>query len=154
MKYVLFPVSTLVLSVVSLSAALPPGAIEAMRKEAQEWLEVEITGVETPETKKPHKTVIYTASVVKVKRSKAILKPGSSIRIKSYFLDRPKVKPLTNPNPSPEEFAKFIESHETIVGPKPPPLLSKGWKGTVYLNAGKTKGRFVIAVYGHSFEPR
>jgi hypothetical protein len=154
MKYLIFSLSILLNSATHLSAELPPGSIDAMKKEAQEVVEVEVTAVETPGTKGPHKTVIYTATVLKVERSKANIKSGASIQIKSYFLSRPKVKPLTNPNPTPEEFAQFIESHEIIVGPKPPPFLNKGWKGKIYLNAGNNGGRFNIAAHGHSFEAK
>jgi hypothetical protein len=114
-------------------AELPPGAYEELKKNASDVMTVKILKVETPEGKKGHFHVFYTAKVLEVTRSTSGVELGQTLRIASYHVTEKARK-------------------EGFVGPKIPPLLRKGWEGTVYLNKSQDKQVFDIAAYGESFE--
>lgn len=114
-------------------AELPPGAYEELKKNASEVLTVKILKVETPEGKKGHFHVFYTAKVLEVTRSTSGVEKGQTLRIASYHVT---------------EKAR----REGFVGAKIPPLLRVGWEGKVYLNKNQGKQVYDIAAYGESFE--
>ena len=134
--YRYFVCSLVALAVTSLGArsqaALAPSKIEELKEKATDVLQITISKTTVNETKLGlgymRKELSYDAVVSGVTRSASGTKAGDTISIHSYHLNG-----LTPP------------------GPKNPPLLEKGWTGTVYLN--KTEGGFRIAVFGHSFEP-
>lgn len=111
----------------SASGALPPGAIAEMKKDATDLLEIEVGKVEKRDVEDARMLVKCTAKVTKVDRSKSGRKPGDTIHITYY------------------------RTLKQIPGPKNPPLVTPGWKGKVYLNAGKAAGNYELAVFGHSF---
>jgi len=114
-------------------AELPPGAYEELKKNAAEVMTVKILKVKTPEGKKGHFQVLFTAKVLEVTRSKSGVEKGQTLRIASYHVTEKARK-------------------EGFVGPKIPSLLPVGWEGRVYLNKNKDKNVYDIAVYGESFE--
>ncbi len=105
----------------------------SITKNASEVLTVNILKVETPEGRKGHFLVLFTAEVLGVTRSKSGVVKGQTITIASYHVT--------------EEARK-----EGFVGPRIPPLLSAGWEGKVYLNKKQDKKAYDIAAYGESFE--
>lgn len=115
----------------STRAALSGDAVDDLKKNASEKLQIEIIKVEQIQSKRSRKGYMnlrYTAKVTKVDRSKTGVKVGAEITIDAY--------------------------HWTVdfVGPANPPLLKKGWKGGVLLNpVDATKDQFKLAAYGHSF---
>ena len=110
--------------------AIAPDKVKKMKADAPEVFVVEVTKVDvngnglTPQ-------IVYTVKVTAVTRSNEGVKPGQEIQIQSYD-DR---RPIREP------------------GPKVPPRLNVGWKGTAYTTYDAKTKRFLIAVYGHSFEP-
>jgi hypothetical protein len=111
------------------TAALAPGTVEKMKAKATDVLHLKIAKVEKKGTSGIQLKLVYTATVLKVERTKSGRKAGDSIQIASYRI----IALLPPP------------------GPKNPPLLEAGWVGTIYLNAPKADGPYKIAVYGHSF---
>jgi hypothetical protein len=118
---------------VTARAELPPGAYEELKKNASEVMTVKILKVETPEGKKGHFHVFFTAQVLEVTRSQSGVERGQTLRIASYHVTEKARK------------AGFV-------GPKIPPLLRVGWEGKVYLNKNQDKKVYDIAAYGESFE--
>ena len=114
-------------------AELPPGAYEELKKNASEVMTVKILKVQTPEGKKGHFHVFFTAKVLEVTRSKSGVEKGQTVRIASYHVTEKARK-------------------EGFVGAKIPALLPVGWKGKVYLNKNQDKKVYDIAAYGESFE--
>jgi hypothetical protein len=112
---------------------LPPGAYEELKKNAAEVMTVKILKVETPEGKKGHFRVFFTAKVLEVTRSKSGVEKGQTLRIASYHVTEKARK-------------------EGFVGPRIPALLPVGWEGKVFLNKNQDKKVFDIAAYGESFE--
>jgi hypothetical protein len=112
---------------------LPPGAYEELKKNASEVMTVKILKVETPEGKKGHFRVFFTAEVLEVTRSKSGVEKGQTLRIASYHVTEKARK-------------------EGFVGPRIPALLPVGWEGKVFLNKNQDKKVFDIAAYGESFE--
>ena len=112
---------------------LPPGAYEELKKNASEVMTVKILKVETPEGKKGHFRVFFTAEVLEVTRSKSGVEKGQTLRIASYHVTEKARK-------------------EGFVGPRIPALLPVGWEGKVFLNKNQDKNVFDIAAYGESFE--
>ncbi len=112
-------------------AVLPPGATDDLKKNATDKIRVQITKVEKlPASKNPkgYMKLLYTAKVIKVDRTKSGVKVGTTIKIDAYHWTVP------------------------FAGPTNPPLLKKGWKGGIYLNAVDAKtGKFKLAAYGDSF---
>lgn len=111
-------------------AVLPSGAVDDLKKDASEKIRLQITKVERLPSSRSAKGYInlqYTAKVTKVDRSKSRLKVGATITIKAYHWTVP------------------------FDGPANPPLLKKGWKGGMYLNAvDADKAHFKLAAYGNS----
>jgi hypothetical protein len=120
-------------ALVRVRAELPPGAYEELKKNAAEVMTVKILKVKTPEGKKGHFQVLFTAKVLEVTRSKSGVEKGQTLRIASYHVT--------------EQARK-----EGFVGPRIPSLLPVGWEGRVYLNKNKDKNVYDIAAYGESFE--
>jgi hypothetical protein len=118
---------------VTTHAELPPGAYEELKKNASEVMIVKIMKVKTPEGKKGHFPVLFTAKVLGVTRSTSGVEKGQTISIGSYHVTKKARK-------------------EGFVGPRIPPLLSAGWEGKVYLNKHQDKNVYTIAAYGESFE--
>jgi len=114
-------------------AELPPGAYEELKKNASEVMTVKILKVQTPEGKKGHFHVFFTAQVLEVTRSKSGVEKGQTLRIASYHVTEKARK-------------------EGFVGAKIPALLPVGWEGKVYLNKNQDKQVYDIAAYGESFE--
>jgi hypothetical protein len=112
---------------------LPPGAYEELKKNASEVMTVKILKVETPEGKKGHFRVFFTAEVLEVTRSKSGVEKGQTLRIASYHVTEKARK-------------------EGFVGPRITALLPVGWEGKVFLNKNQDKKVFDIAAYGESFE--
>lgn len=136
---------------------LPPDTYTALKKEAVAVLQVEITLAELPQPAQPVKRytqqpVTCEAKILKVFRSKTAMKPGDSILIASYYLVKPEVKPVTDPNATLEELAAYLEATMPIIGLPVTKRLQTGWKGEVYLKPGKAKGDYAPAAYGQSFE--
>ena len=121
-----------------IAAALPPGAADELKANAPEVVDVEVVAVATGTPADGRFSAEYRARVLGVERSADGLAPGAEIEIDSFAL----------------------EPGTMMLGPKPPPLLSVGWRGRVWLRpapAGDRLGtlpRFVPAAYGHGFEPR
>jgi hypothetical protein len=124
---------TLCTALVTARAELPPGAYEELKKNASEVMTVKILKVETPEGKKGHFQVLFTAKVLEVTRSKSGVEKGQTLRIASYHVTEKARK-------------------EGFVGPRIPRLLPVGWEGRVYLNKKQDKTVYDIAAYGESFE--
>ena len=120
-------------ALVTARAELPPGAYEELKKNASEVMTVKILKVQTPEGKKGHFHVFFTAKVLEVTRSKSGVEKGQTVRIASYHVTEKARK-------------------EGFVGAKIPALLPVGWKGKVYLNKNQDKKVYDIAAYGESFE--
>ena len=119
----------------TVSAALAPGTIDKMKKQAPEVVRVEILKAEKGKLDEGlrKRRVIYTARILEVERSGLKLKAGQSVKIHSYVLSLPLgVLP--------------------VPGPRAPSLHSKGWKGRIYCRPAKDGKNLAIAVYGHSFE--
>jgi len=114
-------------------AELPPGAYEELKNNASEVLTVKVLKIETPEGRKGHFPVLFTAKVLGVTRSKSGVVEGQTITIASYHVTKKARK-------------------KGFVGPRIPPLLSAGWEGRVYLNKPQDKKAYDIAAYGESFE--
>jgi hypothetical protein len=112
---------------------LPPGSYEKLKENASEVLTVKILKAETPEGRKGHFVVLFTAQVLGVTRSKSGVVEGQTITIASYHVSKKALK-------------------EGFVGPRIPPLLKAGWEGKVYLNKKEDKKAYDIAAYGESFE--
>jgi hypothetical protein len=106
-----------------------------MKKEATDVLKVEVVKVEKASPKNFRREITLEAKVTSVIRSNTKVVSGEQIRINSYQLVWPRrMEP----------------------GPKPPPRLEPGWKGTVYLKASDAVAEvkvFDLAVFGHSFVP-
>lgn len=123
-----------VLAAVPAPAALSPGKVKKMKEEATDVVSVTITKstVTSSQLKLGYKRkeITYEAVVTGVTRSTSGTNMGDRISIRSYRLSG-----LLPP------------------GPANPPLLTKGWKGTIYLNQVEGDQQFQIAVFGHSFEP-
>ena len=112
---------------------LPPGSYKELKDKAPEVLKVKVLKVEPQPKSLNYMIVLFTVRVIEVKRSKTGLKPDQEICIRSYH--------YKNPPP----------------GPANPPLLAKGWRGTVYLYTPKDQPdakatEYRIAAYGRSFE--
>jgi len=120
-------------ALVTARAELPPGAYEELKKNASEVMTVKILKVQTPEGKKGHFHVFFTAKVLEVTRSKSGVEKGQTLRIASYHVTEKARK-------------------EGFVGAKIPALLPVGWEGKVYLNKNQDKKVYDIAAYGESFE--
>jgi hypothetical protein len=120
-------------ALVTARAELPPGAYEELKKNASEVMTVKILKVETPEGKKGHFQVLFTAKVMEVTRSKSGVEKGQTLRIASYHVTEKARK-------------------QGFVGPRIPRLLPVGWEGRVYLNKKQDKTVYDIAAYGESFE--
>ena len=120
-------------ALVTARAELPPGAYEELKKNASEVMTVKILRVQTPEGKKGHFHVFFTAEVLEVIRSKSGVEKGQTLRIASYHVTEKARK-------------------EGFVGAKIPALLPVGWEGKVFLNKNQDKLVYDIAAYGESFE--
>ena len=118
------------------NAALPPGAPDELKALAPEVLDVEIIGVEAGRPERGRFPVLYEAQVLKVLRTAEGMGIGDRIEIDTFS----------------------VRDDTALVGPKPPPLLSTGWRGRVWLKpvppTGDERGtpRFLPAAYGHGFE--
>ena len=121
------------LSLARTRAELPPGAYEELKKNASDVLTVKILKVQTPEGRKGHYRVLFTAKVLEVTRSQSGVEMGQTLRIASYHVTEKARK------------AGFV-------GPRIPRLLPVGWEGRVYLNKKQDKTDYDIAAYGESFE--
>jgi len=116
--------------------ALPPGAADELKALAPEVLEIEVTGVEAGRPERGRFPVLYEAQVLKVLRTAEGIGVGARIEIDTFS----------------------VRDDTALVGPKPPPLLSTGWRGRVWLKpvppTGDERGtpRFLPAAYGHGFE--
>ncbi|MDH3582946.1 MAG: hypothetical protein OER86_01885 [Phycisphaerae bacterium] len=110
-------------------AALSPGTVEKLKAAASDVLKVEILRVREVGKSNGVMEVIYESRIREVRRSRSGAVAGRSVEIESYH-DTRRIRPP---------------------GPKAPPVLSRGWKGTIYLDH-KAKDRYRIAVYGHSFD--
>jgi hypothetical protein len=130
---VLAPAIGLCAALVTARAELPPGAYEELKKNASEVMTVKILKVQTPEGKKGHFHVFFTAKVLEVTRSKSGVEKGQTVRIASYHVTEKARK-------------------EGFVGARIPALLPVGWEGKVYLNKNQDKQVYDIAAYGESFE--
>ncbi len=130
---VLIAAIVLCVALVTARAELPPGAYEELKKNASEVVTVKILKVETPEGRKGHFQVIFTAKVLEVTRSKSGVEKGQTLGIASYHVT---------------EKAR----REGFVGPRIPRFLPVGWEGRVYLNKKQDKTVYDIAAYGESFE--
>ena len=116
----------------SASAALAPGTVKRMKREASDVVRVEVSRVEQVRERITKLALTIHAKVTGVKRSASGLEMGDSITIHSYHLTGVILPP----------------------GPRNPPLIKKGWQGTIWLKATDNDGEYRIAVYGHSFEPK
>ncbi len=120
----------------SASAALPPGAVEAMKQQARAVFRIELTGVTARVEPAGRYPVRYTAVVGAVIRAKEGVAVGDSICIDSYAFG-----PDTR-----------------MVGPLAPPRLPAGWVGRVFLNPADPPTdrdgvrHYLPAAYGYSFE--
>ncbi len=116
------------------SAAMSPGTIKKMKEKATDVLGVTVTKASVNSVLKLgyiRKEIVYEAVVTGVKRSASGTAKNARISIQSYHL----VGGLLPP------------------GPANPPMLRKGWTGTIHLNKlDNSKKLFRIAVHGHSFE--
>jgi|GEM_PF-2734823 len=131
--YILASVFVLSWTVSRAQAELPPGAYEKLLSEAQELLQIRIDKVtEKERISADMRNFVCDATVVKVERSKADLKPGDKIQFDSYFVP-------------PEAYARGF------VGPKSPTLLDAGWQGDIYLNRVPDAADYALAAYGRSF---
>jgi hypothetical protein len=98
---------------------------------------VEITGVEAGRPERGRFPVLYQARVLEVLRSGEGMAPGDTLAIDTFA----------------------VKGDSALVGPKPPPLLSPGWRGRVWLKPvpptpdDRGERRFLPAAYGHGFEP-
>jgi hypothetical protein len=116
--------------------ALPPGAPDELKALAPEVLDVEIIGVEAGRPQRGRFPVLYEARVLDVLRTAEGISAGDRIEIDTFS----------------------VRDDAALVGPKPPPLLSTGWRGRVWLKpvppTGDERGtpRFLPAAYGHGFE--
>lgn len=121
----------------ALRAALPPGAADELKALAPEVLEIEVTGVEAGRPERGRFPVLYEAQVLEVLRTEAGIDAGDRIAIETFS----------------------VRDDVARLGPKPPPLLSPGWRGRVWLKptppTADDRGmpRFLPAAYGHGFEP-
>jgi hypothetical protein len=130
---VLIAAINLCVALVAARAELPPGAYEELKKNASDVLTVKILKVKTPEGRKGHFRVLFTAKVLEVTRSQSGVEKGQTLRIASYHVTEKARK-------------------EGFVGPRIPRLLPVGWEGRVYLNKKQDKTVYDIAAYGESFE--
>lgn len=116
-------------------AELPPGAYEQLLKEAQEVYRVRIDNVApTKNDADGVQHFVCDAQILAVERSKADRRPGDPIRFATYYVP---------PHVAQRGFA----------GPKSPPLVTAGWRGTVYLNRPQEGNVLQLAAYGRSFVP-
>ncbi|QDU07667.1 hypothetical protein [Gimesia aquarii] len=145
-RFAIISLVTLIAFTIHTSVAyteIAPGLIANMKKKAPEVFKVEIRKVTQADTTMPSGriNVAYETKVLEVLRSKSGVKVGDTITIETYYL---------HPNPkTPEEVAGVLSD---ILGPKHPVLLSKQWKGKVYLHSPRADKKFKIAVFGRSFE--
>jgi hypothetical protein len=104
-------------------------------------LEVRVLQVQTPPDPAPGERydVFYRMEVISVQRSTSRVKPGDTIVVRSYALNK--------------------EALDIgVSGPKAPALLAPGWIGLAYLNPDpkdsgpEARWRFTIAANGDSFE--
>lgn len=123
-------------------AALAPDTIKEMKDKAANVFNVEIVEVKQGEASpKGRIAVEYQAKVLDVVRSKSGIKAGDTITINLQIVNPKKAKTKEGQ----------VEALVDLIGPKQPTLLTKGWRGKVYLNSSDNK-KFGIAVFGHSFE--
>jgi len=119
-----------------LRAALPPGAADELKALAPEVLEIEVTGVEAGRPERGRFPVLYEAQVLEVLRTEAGIDAGDRIEIDTFS----------------------VRDDMARLGPKPPPLLSPGWRGRIWLKptppTADDRGMpgFLPAAYGHGFE--
>ncbi|NCC23463.1 MAG: hypothetical protein EOM26_13585 [Alphaproteobacteria bacterium] len=119
-------------------AVLPPDAVEGLKTDAQAVLEVKVLEVQSNPDPAERFDVVYRMEILSVLRSTVRVKPGETIRVRSYGVSQ-----------------TLLDSG--FVGPKIPALLEPGWIGTAYLDpdpqaSGPDAARqFVIAAHGDSF---
>jgi len=117
-------------------AVLPPDAVEGLKADAAEVLEVKV--LEAQQGQGERFEVLYRMEVLSVLRSASRVQEGEIIRVRSYGL-------------SSEALARGF------VGPKVPALLAPGWIGTAYLKPDReasgpdAKRQFGLAAHGDSF---
>jgi hypothetical protein len=117
------------------------GVGQELKSGAAEALEVRVLEVRVPPepAQGERHDVFYRMEVISVLRSTSRVKPGDTIVVRSYALNKDALD-------------------GGAAGPKAPMLLAQGWIGTAYLNpdpkdSGHGAGRqFVIAENGDSFE--
>ena len=122
--------ATFVLMLSSARAELPPGSYDALCKEAQDAIIIEVESVTAKKLKAGWTDVVLTARVVHVERSKAALKNGARITIRYESRDPTKVN---------------------IPGPRPVPVLKKGETYPAFLNGNEGTKVFEPAAFGESF---
>lgn len=136
----------LLISVNPARAELSPETVAKMKKRATDVFQIKVIGVTVAESKSVKKPVLFKAKIVAIKKTVSKAKKGELIDIHSYVIS---VSKTTDP----ERLRKQLVE---LIGPKSPPLLKNGWKGTVYLRSGgkakKGVKQYGIAVFGHSFE--
>ena len=119
-------------------AVLPPDAVEGLKADAAEVLEVKVLEVQVPQSQEERFDVFYRMEVLSVLRSASRVQTGETITVRAYGLSKEALE-------------------RGYVGPKVPTLLERGWIGTAYLNpdpqaTGPDAGRkFVIAAQGDGF---
>jgi hypothetical protein len=117
-------------------AVPPPDAVEGLKANAAEVLEVKV--LEAQQGQGERFEVRYRMEVLSVLRSASRVQEGETIRVRSYGL-------------SSEALARGF------VGPKVPALLAPGWIGTAYLKRDREASgpdanrQFAIAAQGDSF---
>jgi hypothetical protein len=117
-------------------AVPPPDAVEGLKANAAEVLEVKV--LEAQQGQGERFEVRYRMEVLSVLRSASRVHEGETIRVRSYGL-------------SSEALARGF------VGPKVPALLAPGWIGTAYLKRDREASgpdanrQFAIAAQGDSF---
>lgn len=117
-------------------AVLPPDAVEGLKADAAEVLEVKV--LEAQQGQGERFEVRYRMEVLSVLRSASRVQAGETVTVRSYGLSN-------------EALARGF------VGPKVPALLAPGWVGTAYLNPDREASgpganrQFAIAAYGDSF---
>ena len=130
-KSALLVLALLVAGMSPARAELPPGSYDALRRDAEEALIIEVEAVHTKEVRAGMTNVMVEARVVAVERSRAGLKKHGKLTIRYESVDRAK---LATP----------------MAGPRTLPVLRKGESYPAFLK-DMGKGEFEPAAYGESF---